>query len=159
MAQSVQAQRSIQVERQVSAPAERLWDLVSDVTRMGEWSPETTGAEWVGGASQPVVGARFKGTNRNGSRSWKTECVVVGCVPGRSFAFDVKAGPFKVARWSYQFEPVEGGCKVVERWDDHRGPLITRISPLVSGTKDRTERNRETMTETLSRLAAAAERD
>lgn len=159
MDHSTQAQRSIEVERQVSAPPEKLWGMVADVTRMGEWSPETTGAAWIGGSSQPAVGARFKGTNRNGGRSWKTECVVVGCVPGSSFSFDVKAGPFKVARWSYQFEPVEGGCRVVERWDDHRGAVISWISPLVSGTKDRTERNRQTMTETLSRLASAAERD
>lgn len=157
MADSTGTNRTIQVERVVSAPPEKLWGLVSDITRMGDWSPETTGAAWSGGADRPAVGARFKGTNRNGSRSWKTECVVVSCDPGRNFAFDVKAGPLKVARWSYEFEAVEGGCRVVERWEDHRGPVITWLSPLVSGTKDRAERNRETMTETLSRLAAAAE--
>jgi len=50
----------------VSAPAEALWALVTDVTRTGEWSPEATGGAWIDGATGPAVGARFKGTNRGG---------------------------------------------------------------------------------------------
>jgi hypothetical protein len=84
--------------------------------------------------------------------------VVTACEPGRRFGFDVKAGPFKVAGWTYEFASTDGGCKVTERWDDHRGTLITWISPLITGTKNRAKRNQETMTETLQRLAAAAEK-
>jgi hypothetical protein len=50
----------------IAADALRLWEMVSDVTRMGEWSPETTGAHWLDGASGPVVGARFKATTAGG---------------------------------------------------------------------------------------------
>jgi hypothetical protein len=51
----------------MAASTERVWDLVSDVTRVGEFSPETFEAEWLGGASGPEVGARFRGhVRRNG---------------------------------------------------------------------------------------------
>ena len=106
------------------ASPDDVWILVADVTRMGSWSPEATGAAWVGGADAPAVGAHFKGANRQGSKSWKTDCVVTACEPGELFGFDVKVGPFKVARWTYEFRPVAAGCEVTERWDDQRGWLI-----------------------------------
>ena len=56
----------------VAAAPEKVYELVSDVTRMGEWSPETTSAEWIDGATGPAVGARFKGRNRNGVARWST---------------------------------------------------------------------------------------
>ena len=49
------------VERHIDAPPDVLYDLVTDVRRMGEWSPETVEADWIGGASGPEVGARFRG--------------------------------------------------------------------------------------------------
>lgn len=149
--------RAVQVERTVAAAPEQVWDLVAEVTHMGDWSPETTNAEWVGGAHGPALGARFKGTNQKGSKIWKSDCAVTACERGRRFAFDVKAGPFKVAGWTFEFAPLEGGCRVTERWEDHRGMLVTWLSPLITGTKDRAKRNQETMTETLQRLATAAE--
>ena len=56
----------------IAAPAERLYDLISDLPRMGEWSPENCGGKWVKGATGPVVGARFRGHNRKGWRRWTT---------------------------------------------------------------------------------------
>ena len=56
----------VEVERTIAAAPEKLWALVSDVTRMGEWSPETVGCEWVGDPKEPVIGARFKGRNQRG---------------------------------------------------------------------------------------------
>ncbi|MDX1605235.1 MAG: SRPBCC family protein, partial [Candidatus Competibacterales bacterium] len=50
------------VSRDIAAPAEEVWNLVADVTRMGEWSPEATGAKWRKDASGPTVGASFQGT-------------------------------------------------------------------------------------------------
>ena len=44
-------------ERTVQAPPERVWELVSDITRAGEWSPEATGGRWRGDATGPAVGA------------------------------------------------------------------------------------------------------
>jgi prevent-host-death family protein len=55
-------------------------------------------AEQAAGDSGPAAGARFKGTNQMGSKKWRSDCVVTACVPGKRFAFDVKAGPFQVVR-------------------------------------------------------------
>lgn len=68
-----------------------------------------------------------------------------------------RAGPFQVARWAYKFAPTDPGCLVTELWEDHRGALMTRMSPVITGTKDRARRNQETMTVTLERLATALE--
>ena len=157
MPPSTDATRSIRIERRIAASPEVLWALVADVTRMGDWSPESTGGQWVRGADGPALGAHFKGTNANGSKSWSSDCVVTACEPGRRFGFDVKAIGLKVSGWTYEFEPLDGGCKVTEIWDDHRGVLINLIGPLVTGTKDRVGHNRQTMTQTLERLSAAAE--
>jgi uncharacterized protein YndB with AHSA1/START domain len=149
--------RTVRVERSIGATPEAAWQLIADITRMGEWSPETTSAEWAKGSSGPAVGARFKGTNQMGSKKWRSDCIITACEPGKRFAFDVKAGPFKVAGWAYQFAPADSGCLVTELWEDHRGAVVTWLSPVITGTKDRAKRNQETMTVTLQRLAAALE--
>ncbi|MCU0268889.1 MAG: SRPBCC family protein [Acidimicrobiales bacterium] len=147
----------VRVEQEISASPEQVWALISDVTRMGEWSPETESCEWKGGATGPKVGARFQGRNRNGKKQWSTQCTVTAAEPGRSFAFRVKAGPLGVAEWRYDLEPVDGGCRVTETWTDERGWLVTTLGKPVSGVADRAEHNRRTMAETLGRLTTAAE--
>jgi uncharacterized protein YndB with AHSA1/START domain len=112
------------VERVIRAPAETVWGLISDVTRMGEWSPETVGCQWLDDGNVPAVGARFRGRNSNGRRSWSTPCQVRASEPGRVFAFEVKPVPFLVtARWAFHFEPTTDGCHVTETVEDRRGRL------------------------------------
>lgn len=148
--------RSVSVTREVGASCESLWAMVSDVTRMGEWSPENEGATWMKGATGPAVGARFQGKNRNGTKTWKTVAVVTKAETGRAFEFDVVAGPFKIARWGYAFEPAgDDTCVVTETWTDLRGALITKIGKPISGVADRAEHNRAGMVTTLDNLAAA----
>lgn len=144
------------VQRVIAAPALVVWSLVSDITRMGEWSPEATGGRWLHGASGPAAGARFEGTNRIGERRWSRICKVVEAEPGYSFAFDVAVGPFTVARWQYRFEPSDAGCVASEIWTDRRSWLVRKYSK-IRGIPDRSAHNRKTMTVTLDRLAAAAE--
>ena len=141
----------------IAAPAQRLYDLISDLPRMGEWSPENRGGKWVKGATGPVVGARFRGRNRKGWRRWATLVTVAIAEPAKEFAFDVTGGPWKVARWGYRFAPTEGATVVTEYWDDHRSALIAKITSLLVGVADRPEYNRRGMEETLRRLAAFAE--
>lgn len=143
------------VSREIAAPTEQVWAMVSDVTRMPEWSPENEGGEWRGGATGPAVGAKFKGTNRNGKKSWTTDAVVIAADPGKRFAFLVKAGPFNVAEWAYDFEPTADGCKVTETWTDRRNGVTVFLSKRVSGVNDRAVHNRDGMEQTLERLAAA----
>ena len=149
---------TVSVERAVAAPADAVWAIVADVTRMCEFSPENSHCEWIGGAKEAVVGAKFRGTNENGKKKWKTVATVVDAQPGRSFAFEVKAGPLGVARWEYRFEPTDGGCRVTETWIDQRGFVVRTLGGPVSGVADRAAHNRSGMETTLERLAAAAEK-
>ena len=45
----------------INAPPDKVWELVSDITKMGEYSPEVVEAEWLNGATGPSVGARYRG--------------------------------------------------------------------------------------------------
>lgn len=148
---------SVEVERTIAAPPEKVWSLISDVTRMGEWSPETRSAEWIRGSSGPEVGARFKGRNELGKRAWSTTCTVTDAEPGRSFGFLVKVGPLDVARWLFLIEPTDDGCRVQERWTERRSGVSKFLGRLATGVEDRAEHNRSGMETTLERLAAAAE--
>jgi uncharacterized protein YndB with AHSA1/START domain len=148
----------VSVSRAVDAPADEVWAMVSDITRMGEWSPENVGGQWIGGATGPAVGAKFRGKNQKGWRRWSTTAEVVECEPGRAFAFDVTSvAGMKVARWGYRFEPAGGGCTVEERWEDHRAGFMKQLGRLATGVPDRAAYNRDGMQATLDRLAAAAE--
>jgi ribosome-associated toxin RatA of RatAB toxin-antitoxin module len=147
----------IRVERTIRADASELYDLVSDLPRMGEWSPENTGGKWVNGAKGPVVGAHFKGSNKSGRLRWSTDVVVTAARPGEQFAFDVTFGPFKIASWAYLFEQDGNKTRVTETWTDHRLPVVGTISSLLVGIRDRPGLNRKNMEATLAKLAAAVE--
>ena len=147
----------VSVTREMAAPAEQVWAMVSDLPRMGEWSPENEGAAWLRGATGPAPGATFRGTNRNGKKTWSTDGTVVEVEPGRLFTFRTKAAGFKVAEWRYAFETTATGCRVTETWIDQRGRLAKILGTPVSGVSDRTTHNRASMEETLDRLKDAAE--
>ncbi|MDQ1625627.1 MAG: hypothetical protein QOJ49_1125 [Actinomycetota bacterium] len=133
-----------------------VYGLVSDVTRMGEWSPETTSCSWVSGDGA-AVGARFRGVNHRGPLRWVTTCTVTSADPGRRFAFSVAFGPFAIAEWAYDITPSGGGCTVKESWVDRRGLAMKSGSPLVMGIVDRAAHNRAGMEKTLAALKATAE--
>jgi uncharacterized protein YndB with AHSA1/START domain len=146
----------ISASRDIAAPPEAVWALVSDITRMGEWSPESTGGTWLKGASGPAVGAKFKGTNEAGGKKWSTTCEITECVPGERFTFEVKGGPFKVATWSYDFAPSAAGTLVTESWTDQRHPILATIFGKVTGVTDRAAHNRTNIEQTLDALDRAA---
>ncbi len=148
---------SIAVTHDIAAPPDAVWALLTDLPRMGEWSPENTGGTWVKGATGPAMGARFVGTNQNGKRRWKTQVTVVTFTPSTAFEFEVTAGGVKVARWGYAIEPTDAGCTVTETWTDNRGRLAKALGKPVSGVDDRGTHNRAGMELTLTNLAAALE--
>lgn len=142
----------------VAAPAQRVWELVSDLPVMGEYSPENAGGSWVGGATGPAVGAQFRGRNRRGLHRWSTRCTVTRCDPGRSFAFAVSSVGLPVAEWGYELEPTPEGCRLTETWIDRRGRLITAAGRLVSGVPDRAAFTARSIEQTLERVKSRAER-
>jgi len=83
---------------------------------------------------------------------------IVDALPGKSFAFVVKAGPFGIARWEYRFDVTDdGGCRITETWIDQRSIVGRTLGGPVSGVTDRANHNRAGMETTLERVAAAAE--
>jgi uncharacterized protein YndB with AHSA1/START domain len=148
---------SVSVSRDINAAADDLWAMVSDITRMSEWSPENEGGEWLAPATAAQPGAKFRGRNRRGKRSWKTVGTVLEADPGRVFSFQAGVGPAKIADWSYSFEALPTGCRVTETWTDHRAGWMKHLGHLVSGVGDRATHNRAGMEQTLERLAEVAE--
>src|SRR5215510_14765620 len=87
----------------VDAPADVLYDLVADMTRMGDWSPETATVEWIEDAVGPTVGARFVGHNVTGPfglMKWSRKGTVLAADPGREFAFATEEGGREGTVWS-----------------------------------------------------------
>jgi hypothetical protein len=135
----------------------KLYELIADVTRMGEWSPESAGAEWLTG-EPGAVGSTFRGDNRRPWMKWSTICRVSTAEPGRRFAFTVKARGLPVSYWEYEITPRTGGCQVTERTFDLRGLRYRLMSFVSAGLRGRSVRNRRTMKQTLDALARAVER-
>lgn len=97
----------------VATSPEALYDLVSDVTRTGEWSPVCRACWWDDGASAEV-GAWFTGRNEVPGRTWETRSQVVAADRGREFAFLVGGS---LVRWGFTLEPVDGGTRLTESWE------------------------------------------
>lgn len=121
-------ERSVSDNVTIDVTPEVAYDAVSDVTQMGRWSPENTGAE----TSRPgrlEVGDHFLGSNVRRGFRWQTECTVIAASPGERFAFRVHRigrGRFLVngaiATWEYRFEGLDdGSTRVTETWTDDRG--------------------------------------
>lgn len=141
----------------MEAPADRIWELVSDVTRIGRYSPETFEAEWLDGATGPAAGARFRGhVKRNGrGPTYWTTCTVTECEPGRTFAFGVGSPARPLNVWRYDLEPVEGGTSVTESFSLARTVPLRLYWALLGWARGRT--NRDGMRATLERIKAEVE--
>lgn len=143
---------------EMQAGPDRVWGLLSDVTRIGSYSPETFEAEWIGGATGPQVGAHFRGhvkRNGRGPVYW-TECRVVDCEPGRSFGFEVMVNNRAVNTWRYELAPAgDGRTAVTESYQLAENPLSRLYWLLAGWARGRT--NERGMRQTLERVKAEVE--
>ena len=98
----------------VEASAAFLYDLLSDITRTGEWSPVCTSCWWDDEADAGRAGAWFTGRNELPHRSWETRSQVVVADRGREFAW-VVGGSF--VRWGFTLSPAATGTTLSESWD------------------------------------------
>ncbi len=155
----------------VGADADTLYSLISDPTRMPEWSPENLGATILNPADDGAafVGMTFEGRNRRGRASWITRCTVTAADPGQRFAFTVHTIGVKKPRlrgsnasWEYRFEPTEPGrTRVTETWNDDRSswpdPLVAVFDRVVTSGMSFPEFQRINIRKTLDALKRAAE--
>ena len=146
-----------EVTVRMDAPPAVVWDLVSDVTRIGEFSPETFEARWTRGSTGPEVGASFAGhVKRNGvGPTYWSPCQVTACEPERLFEFAVGTDAVTVNNWGYRLAPRDGGTDVTEYF--RLQPTLpmrlywTALGPLRSRTNVRGMRT------TLERMKAVVE--
>lgn len=141
----------------IDAAPEAVYDLVADVTRMGEWSPECVGGEWLDGATSAAVGVRFKGRNKR-KGSWSSTSTIMEASRGVAFGFDV-AGE---TAWRYQFVTAGEGCDVTESFEilkvpGRAGRIMTKLGTGVPWSEREADMV-EGMRVTLARLREAAER-
>jgi len=118
----------VSVTKEIAATPERVWALVTDLPRMGEWSPENRGGEWIKGATGAAVGAQFKGKNQNGKKNWSAEVTI-----------NEMDAP-----------------RITHSWIDRRGWFSTWLGGKLSDVADRSVHNLKNMTATLDAIAVAA---
>ena len=141
----------------VDAPAEHVYDLVADLPRMGEWSPECRQVEWTDGATAAAVDARFVGHNRGGPfglMKWSRKGRVLRAERGREFTFATEEGGREGVVWRYCFEPEGAGTRVTESYEVQWIPTWARI---VDVPTNRHRELVENMRRTLEQLKVAAE--
>ncbi|HYQ36357.1 MAG TPA: SRPBCC family protein [Mycobacterium sp.] len=140
----------------VAAPPELVYDLIADVTRMGEWSPECYRCEWLGGAAAATPGARFRGYNRLGRLRWERTAVVDTADRGREFGFTtVNDGAGREeTRWRYSMEPSSSGTLLTESFEFLWCSVPNRLAEVLVPRGRQVNRGIE---ETLRRIKRAAE--
>ena len=155
---------TVEVTIRVDAAPGRVWELVTDLALVGEWSPEYQGGNWHEGTDGPAVGAWFKGRNRRGDREWVSESVVVEAEAGHTFAWSVSDPDNPAATWRFDLQPDGCGTRVRHRVRLGPGPsgLTARIAERPDREEDivaaRCAEVRGNMQATLEGLKAAAER-
>lgn len=140
------------VTLRIEAPVAAVWDLVSDVTRIGEFSPETFEAEWLKGADGPELGARFRGhvkRNQKGPTYWSS-CEVTHCEPNRSFGFAVLVKGKPINNWRYDLDKDGASTNITESFQLE--PTLANKIYWVAVGRWRGETNRRGMQATLEAM-------
>jgi Polyketide cyclase / dehydrase and lipid transport len=150
------------VSRYIEASPDDLYRIVSDVTRQPETSPEIVKCTWIGGATGPAVGARFKAINHAGrGPNWPNKPIVTAADPGKEFAFARTEALAGTVEWRYSFVAEGTGTRVTESYTVTKNLTIAGwfIIDTLYGLKDRRADLRAGMTTTLERLADLAGRN
>jgi hypothetical protein len=152
-----QVQKQGDIEVVVDAGAQQVWQVVADVTRVGEWSHECHAARWLGEAYGPAVGARFRGRNRAGIFRWGRTCEIVHLDPPALIAWRTVPSPLypDSTLWRIELEPAhDGGTLVRQSFSVLRAPwLLDRLyAGLIPTHQDRDAG----LTEDLRRLGEVA---
>ena len=139
----------------IAASPNEVYDVLADITRMGERSPECYRCKWLDHAVAASPGARFRGYNKLGLLRWTTTCTVTTVERGREFAFTVmsKRGR-EETRWRYILEQVDGGTRLTESYEFIWCPLAARIAEIPF---PRDKQLRKEIRQTLDKIKELAE--
>ena len=140
----------------IAATPEKVWSVISDLRRMGEWSPQCKKMIVFGG--EVKQGARTLNINRKGALVWPTNAKVVTFEPNREIAFKITENR---TVWSYTIEPQADGVRVTEKRTAAGGQTSKLSSFLVDkvlgGEQDFEAELNEGIRETLGKIKRAAE--
>lgn len=141
---------------EIAARPELVYDLITDVTRMGEWSPECYRCQWLDGATAAAPGARFRGYNRLGVLRWQRTVVIDTAERGREFAFTTVNDDADRAetRWRYTMEPSPAGTLLTESFQFLWCSVPNRLAEVLIPRGRQVNRGIE---QTLRRIKQAAE--
>lgn len=151
-------QKSSRVEVEVDATAQQVWEVISDVTRIGEWSHECRSARWVGTSAGPVPGALFRGRNRAGWARWSRTSEIVTADPPRELVW--RTVPTRLfpdsTEWRIQLEPREDRTLITQSFAVRHAPWVLDLlyARLIPAHQDRDER----LAADLMRIGVAARR-
>lgn len=151
----VQTENSVAVT--VDAGIEQVWDVVRDVTRVGEWSHECVGAAWVGEPATAVAGARFRGRNRAGIFRWGRVCEIVSAEPHELVWRTISTPLYPdSSEWRIVLDRVDGGTRISQQFRVLRVPKVLSVlfALMIPTHRDRTTG----LVQDLERLGATARR-
>jgi uncharacterized membrane protein len=139
----------------IDAPSDRVWEVVGDLTRMPEWSPELRRLKLLG--SRPLrVGSTLLGLNRRGWVAWPTTSKVVRLEPGRAVAWRTRESG---ATWTYELEDTPAGTKLTGRRDLPAFTVGTAVlGPIIGGAAGHDRELAEGIRTTLGRIKTTVER-
>jgi len=140
---------------ELAAPPETVWELVSDVSRMSDWSPECRKIVVLGSPKQGV-GTKFIGLNRRGWAVWPTTSKVVRFEPGKAVAWRTRESG---ATWSYEIAPTASGTSLTGRRELPSYTIGTKLmAPIIGGAGGHDQELAEGIRTTLERIKAAIEK-
>lgn len=143
----------------IGAPPDSVYEVIADITRMPDLSPEVVECRWLDGATEPVVGARFKARNKfSRGPAVGNKPVITAVEPGRRISWS-RTEPFGgTVEWTYEFLPHADGTEVVESYRAIKP--VSRIGWIIItafSSKDRRGLQRTGMQQTLERLRSLIE--
>lgn len=144
----------LQAEVDINAPVSKVWALVSDLSRMPQWSPQCRLMKPLGQLRQ---GARTVNFNRRGFLFWPTTCRITEFVPEEKLAFRVNENH---TVWTYELEPTEAGTRLVETRHAENGTTAVSnflVGKFMGGVPSFEQELVEGMNASLTRIKSAAE--
>lgn len=145
----------LQTHVDINAPVAKVWELISDLRRMPEWSPQ---CRWMKPFGPLRQGTRTLNLNRRNRMFWPTTCTVVEILPDRKLAFRVDTNN---TIWSYELEPAGEGTRVIESRHAENGVTAfsnLSVKALFGGTDNFEHELLDGMNASLARIKAAAEK-
>ncbi len=139
---------------EVDAPIETVFELIADIERMGEWSPECYRTEWHDPHRTVARGATFQGYNRSGFTWWDVPCEILAVEPPMRLEFAAPAGHAAATVWTYDLQAGDGTTIVTERFD---APMLVMPETPAGQIPDRRTALVAAAHTTLGRIKRAAE--